>query len=213
MRRGILRYGFLAVLGALACLARPCWATSIEAGASTNQSTTINIGQTITITVSALVSNPQDGNDGIFTFDQNFIVAPVPSGNPSPLQVISLSRPNVDDSLYGGSNGTVNSSGINNIYGGYDGLSEGIGSDVTLYTVELKAIAAGTAVVSTGPSTTPYGYDFVLNETVSPSVSYASGPTIEVTVPEPFAGAGMVGLVAYLLSRRNRRGGANSRES
>jgi hypothetical protein len=181
-------------------------AAVVQVTPSTTQDTILQVGQTIVVSVAASVGNPQDNSDGIFTFDQNLILAAIPSGQPLPLEVLSVSRPGVDDALYGGSNGTSASTGVNDIYGGYDGMSEGIGSPVTLYTVTLEAISPGSAVVSSGPSVDPYGFDFTLNETASPSVDYAAGPTITViALPEPAAAAGMIGLAAYVCGMRGRR--------
>lgn len=193
----------LSVVSALSWgLSSALGAAGINVTASTAQNTTLQVGQTITLNIDGSVTNPQDSNDGIFTFDQNLIIAPVPSGGNVPLQVIGVSRPGVDDALYGGSNGTNTLTGANGIYGGYDSQTEGVISSVTLYTVTLQAVTPGAAVVSSGPSVNPYGVDFLLYETTSPSVDYAAGPMITVVpVPEPATVSGLLFCMAYGFKR------------
>lgn len=183
----------------------PCRAAMVVVTPSIAQSPTLHVGDMLTVTVKGTVVDPQDGNDGIFTFDQDFIIAPS-LGDPSPFQIVSVNRPGVDDLLYGGSDGTAVSTGLNDIYGGYDGLSEGIGMPVTLYTVQLKAISTGTATLSSGPSVSPYGADFTLNESMDPAVDYVAGPTVQVvSVPEPGVIAAWGVMLLCVVGMRTRR--------
>ncbi|HZZ44161.1 MAG TPA: PEP-CTERM sorting domain-containing protein [Tepidisphaeraceae bacterium] len=188
---------------AIGALTATSGAAVVQITSTTAQGPTVHIGDMVTVTVAASVSGEQDGTDGIFTFDQNFIVA----SSGSPFEIVSVNRPGVD-ALYGGSDGTASSTGVDAIYGAYDGESEGIGSPVTLYTVTLEAVGLGSATLSSGPSVTPEGTDILLNESSSPSVGYLIGPTVQVVaVPEPGAMVGMMGMAGCVIGSRKRRVG------
>jgi autotransporter-associated beta strand protein len=154
------------------------------AGAATVQVTTesgalsLYVGDTATITVKGLVQNPASSDDGIFTFDTNLIF-----GTTGVLSVApgTVTRPDAEDSLYGGSNGTPKPWGLNGIAGGYTPMTYGIGTPKTLFTVNINALAPGSSTAATGPDTSIMGADFVLNQTPSPAVNYSgAGLTFNV---------------------------------
>ncbi|HZL34023.1 MAG TPA: hypothetical protein VFC78_01860 [Tepidisphaeraceae bacterium] len=197
MRMGKLLIAALVVL----CLsARGVQAADISVTTSTDAGATVNVGDIVNVMVQALVSNPQDANDGIFTFDQNFFIANQNLAAPSPFVILGVTRPGTDP-LLGGSDGTPSPTGYSDIAGGYSLQTQGISTPVTLYTVQLGALSPGTATLSSGPSTNPYGVDFTLYETTSPTVTYSPGPTLTVAVPEPSLAlllAGVLGIGACL---------------
>lgn len=183
----------------------------------TGNLSSIQVGQTATINVRAQVENPASANDGIFTFDLDLIMANVIPAQPSVLSVQSVTRTGVDDSSFGGSNGTVTPTGISAIYGGYPIDTNGIGSPVTLFSVVVMGIAVGSETITPGPSVNPYGVDFTLYQSGAPvGVTYDNGVLLSVTavngggnggggpvgVPLPLAvWAGAAGAV-WIVSRR-----------
>lgn len=143
----------------------------------------IEQGQTATINVRAFIENAAGANDGIFTFDQDLILADIINNQPSILAFQSLTRPNVSDALFGGSDGTVTPAGVQSIYGGYFSDTLAIGSPTLLFSVVLKGIDVGTESITPGPSTNPYGFDFLLYQSapVDTAVTYDNGVTLQVT--------------------------------
>lgn len=142
----------------------------------------IEQNQTVTVNVRALIDGPASANDGIFTFDQDLILANLVNNQPSVLSVESVNRPNVSDNLFTGSNGTATASGLHSIYGGYFPDTLGIGSPTLLFSVVLKGIAIGTDTVTPGPSIDPFGFDFVLYQSslTNTLVTYDGGVRIAV---------------------------------
>ena len=175
----------------------------------------INVGQGVTVNVFAQVNQPASPGDGIFTFDQDLIVANLLSGQPAVLQVQSVTRPGTSDTLLGGSNGTATASGIHAIYGGYLDTSKGLDAPTLLFSVNLLAQSPGTATVTPGPAVDPYGFDFVLYQSLTPTVLYGPGLSLTVTsdgtstVPlPPGAVAGIVmgcWVVVNRFAQRHRR--------
>lgn len=147
----------------------------------------IEVGQTTSLVVKALVQNPTGPNDGIFTFDLDLIIANILAAQPPTVAVDSLVRPGVNDALFGGSDGTADPSGLLAIHGGYLSTDVGIGMPATVLTVQLRGIAVGTSTITPGPSIVPYGVDFLLYESPSVQVSYARGVSIDV---RPGSGGG-----------------------
>jgi hypothetical protein len=142
----------------------------------------IEQGQTVIVNVRAFIENAAGPNDGIFTFDEDLILANLINNEPSILAFQSLTRPNVSDQLFGGSDGTVTPAGVQSIYGGYLADTAGIGSPTLLFSVALKGIDVGTESITPGPSTNPYGFDFLLYQSAiaDTSVTYDNGATLQV---------------------------------
>lgn len=151
----------------------------------TNNVNSIEENQTLTLNVRALVENALSPNDGIFTFDLDLILTNVLLNQPSVLAVQSITRPGVNDGLFGGSDGTAMPSGLNGIYGGYLQDTRGIGSAALLFSVVLKGVGIGSDDITPGPSTDPLGFDFVLYQSAltDTSVTYDSGAMIQVVAP------------------------------
>jgi hypothetical protein len=183
---------------------------SIERASGTGS---IQVGQTVAVNVLGRVNQPASANDGVFTFDQDLIIA---NGVPGPavVQPLAVSRPGADDSLFGGSNGTPDPSGLHAIYGGYLDTTQGVGSPVLLFTANLLAAVPGTVTDPPGPAVDPYGFDFVLYQSASPTALY--GPGLELTVipsvntvplPAGVVAGSFVGLCLVLgrFTRRHRR--------
>ena len=175
----------------------------------------IEVGQTVAVNVFGRVNQPASPNDGVFTFDQDLIIA---NGVPGPavVQPLAVSRPGTNDSLFGGSNGTPTSSGLHAIYGGYLDTTQGVDAPVLLFTANLLAAAPGTVTLTPGPAVDPYGFDFVLYQSTSPTVLY--GPGLELTVvpstvnPVPLPSGALAGTVVGVwvvissrFTRRRRR--------
>jgi hypothetical protein len=171
----------------------------------------IEVGQTTSVSVVASVEGALSPNDGIFTFDLDAITNNLLLNSPQPLIFTSVTRPNVNDTLFTGSNGTPSASGMTSIYGGYFDQNRGIGTPTELFSATLQGIAPGTARVTAGPQTVPYGFDFVLYQTPTgeTQVFYDAGITIDVTpgsaVPLPPACiAGLLGAFTCALNSRRR---------
>lgn len=140
----------------------------------------LNIGQTTTATVKALVSNPAV-EDGIFSFDTDFLVA-----DRSILQVVagSVVRP---DASFGSDGSLVNGPGVGQtlegVAGAYDDVGRGIGSPQILFTLQLMAMGAGSTTVNVGPSTDFFGFDFLLYSTDTGGIGEAAFPPVPVSYP------------------------------
>lgn len=154
----------------------------------TSNLTSIQVGQTATINVRAVIENPASAHDGIFSFDQDMILANILPNKPSVLSVQSVTRPGAD--AFVGSNGTVDSNGVHSIYGGYLSDTVGITTPALLFSIVVKGIALGTDQITPGPSTDPLGFDFVLYEsTTAIGVTYDNGVLLQV-VAGPGGGQG-----------------------
>ena len=174
----------------------------------------LNVGQGVTVNVFAQVNQAASPADGIFTFDLDLIIANLLAGQ-SVLQVQSITRPGTSDGLLGGSNGSATASGVHAIYGGYVDTSKGVAAPDLLFSVNLLAQSPGTATVTPGPAVDPYGFDFVLYQSSTPTVLYGPGLSLTVTsdgtstVPlPPGAVAGIVmgcWVVANHFAQRHRR--------
>jgi hypothetical protein len=174
----------------------------------------INVGQGVTVNVFGQVNQPASPADGIFTFDLDLIIANLLAGQPV-LQVQSVTRPGTSDGLLGGSNGTATASGVHAIYGGYVDTSNGVAAPNLLFSVNLIGQSPGTATVTPGPAVDPYGFDFVLYQSLAPTVLYGPGLSLTVTsdgtstVPlPPGAKAGIVmgsWVVVRRFAQRHRR--------
>jgi hypothetical protein len=114
----------------------------------------------------------------------------------------------------GGGNGTITPAGVHAIYGGYLDTTRGIDSPVLLFTANLLAAVPGTVTLTPGPAVDPYGFDFVLYQSTSPTVLYGPGLELTVvpsvsTVPLPaglLPGSAVgIGLVMRRFTRRHRR--------
>jgi hypothetical protein len=184
---------------------------SIERASGTG---TIEVGQTVAVNVFARVTQPTSAGDGVFTFDQDLILANTLPG-PAVVQPLAVSRPGTEDAIFGGSNGTATASGLRAIYGGYLDTTQGIDAPVLLFSANLLAAAPGTVTLTPGPAVDPYGFDFVLYQSSSPTVLYAPG--LELTVvpstvnPVPLPAGALAGSVVGVwvvvgrFSRRRRR--------
>jgi len=174
----------------------------------------IEVGQSVTVNVLGRVNQPASPDDGVFTFDQDLIIANSLPG-PAVVQPLAVTRPGANDTLLGGSNGQVTPSGILAIYGGYLDTTQGVTAPVLLYSASLQAAAPGTATLTPGPAVDPYGFDFVLYQSQSPTVLYGPGleltvvPSTVNTVPLPAAAlpGTLVGvwIVVKRTARRHRR--------
>jgi hypothetical protein len=174
----------------------------------------LNVGQGVTVNVFARVNQPASPADGIFTFDLDLIIANLLAGQPV-LQVQSVTRPGTSDGLLGGSNGTATASGLHAIYGGYVDTSQGVAAPDLLLSVNLLAQSPGTATVTPGPAVDPYGFDFVLYQSSTPTVLYGPGLSLTVTsdgtstVPLPPGAVGGIVMgcwvVANHFAQRHRR--------
>jgi hypothetical protein len=174
----------------------------------------VEVGQSVTVNVLGRVNQPASPNDGIFTFDQDLVIANSLPG-PNVVQPLTVSRPAADDTPLGGSNGQVTPAGIHAIYGGYLDTTQGVNSPVLLFSANLLAAAPGTVTLTPGPAVDPYGFDFVLYQSQNPTVLYGSGLELTVvpatvnTVPLPAAAlpGTLVGvwIVVKRTARRHRR--------
>ena len=170
----------------------------------------IEVGQPIAVNVLARVNQPASPNDGVFTFDQDLII-----NNPGVLQLQSVQRPGANDVPLGGSNGQVTPAGLHAVYGGYLDTTQGVGAPVLLFSANLLAAVPGTVTLTPGPAVDPYGFDFVLYQSPSPTVLY--GPGLELTVipstvnPVPLPAGAVPGMLLGLCivvgrcARRRRR--------
>ncbi len=179
-----------------------CMATSLQAAmilvTAESTATELDVGQTATITVKGLVQDPASGDDGVFTFDLDLILSnsPVLSVLPG-----TMSRPDVDDLSFGGSDGNSESWGLNAIAGGYWATDCGIGTAKVLFTVDVQADSLGNSNVTVGPDTDIMGIDFTLGETAAPTIDYSGASVIINVVPEP-ATIFLCGLGTLALLRR-----------
>ena len=168
----------------------------------------INVGQGVTVNVFAQVNQPASPADGIFTFDLDLIIANLIAGQPPVLQVQSVTRLGTSDGLLGGSNGTATASGIHAIYGGYVDTSNGVAAPDLLFSVNLVGQSPGTATVTPGPAVDPYGFDFVLYQSLTPTVLYGPGVSLTVTsdgttaVPLPPGAVMGIVLGSWVVVRR-----------
>jgi hypothetical protein len=162
----------------------------------------IQPGQSTTVIVSASVEQPSSPEGGIFTFDLDLLVANLIAGQPSPLAIMTIHRPDAEDALLGGGDGRATAEGRLAVHGGYLETGRGIAAPQTLFTAEIRALDQGQASLIAGPSVDPYGVDFVLYDALRPTVVYDRGVTITV-IPEPSALA--AGLIATLLTLRPLR--------
>jgi hypothetical protein len=159
------------------------------------------------------VNQPASAADGVFTFDLDLILATITGQSPI-VQVQSVQRPGTNDALLGGSNGTLTSFGLHAVYGGYLETSHGVDAPALLFSINLLAVSPGTVSLTPGPAVEPYGFDFVLYQSSSPTVLYGPGLTLSVTpavttVPLP-AGAvpgvtmGLLIVVSRFARQRRR---------
>jgi hypothetical protein len=173
----------------------------------------IEVGQGVTVNVLARVNQAASAADGLFTYDLDLIIANI-SGQSPILQVQSVLRPGTSDVLLGGSNGGLTPFGLHAVYGGYLETSHGVDAAALLFSVNLLAVAPGTVTLTPGPAVDPYGFDFVLYQSSSPTVLYGPGLTLSVTpgattVPLP-AGAvpgvtmGLLVVVSRFARQRRR---------
>ena len=140
----------------------------------------IEVGQGVTVDVLARVNQAASAADGVFTYDLDLILATL-SGQSPIVQVQSVQRLGTNDALLGGSNGAPTSFGLHAVYGGYLETSHGVDAPALLFSVNLVAAAPGTATLTPGPAVDPYGFDFVLYQSSSPTVLYGPGLTLSVT--------------------------------
>jgi hypothetical protein len=144
--------------------------------------TALQVGQSTTIEVSAVVSGATGPSDGLFTYDLDLIAANLLPGQPSLLSVLPATRVGVNDSLYGGGDGLVTASGLAGIHGGFDAKDVGLTGPVVLFRVVVTGTGTGTMMVTPGPAVDPYGFDFLVYQS-PPSetmVVYAGGILLQV---------------------------------
>lgn len=172
---------------------------------------TVNVGDVFTITVSGSVSGGT-ASDGIVAYDLDLI--------PTDKTLVQLIGPVTQTGETSLSAGTpqAGTGGLLGISGAFDGNGAGIGTTATLFTVQAKALAAGSTSVFAGLSTflpeppNTGGIPFTLNvsgDVASQNVD-SSGAIAAVTIaaPEP-ASVGILGLAifAILVSRKTPAGG------
>lgn len=189
----------IAVLAGLSIVGEQAALATEVAITLTTADTELLVGESTTITASALVIDPASATDGIFTFDVDLILS-----DPLLMQVDSgsVNRPDVDDLSFGGSDGTPASFGLNAIAGGFPAFDAGVGTPQTLFTVTVTALATGSLTLSVGPDLDLFGVDFLLNESSSYTVNYANATQAITVIPEPSTGVALlVGLVGGLIMR------------
>ena len=169
----------------------------------------LRIGETTRLIVTALIEEPGGIADGVFTYDLDLLL-----GEPGVLGPVagSVTRPDVDDAAFGGSDGTLAPWGLNAIAGGYWQMGLGVGAPHALFTIDLLAQAVGTCVVAVGPDTDVMGADFVLYEPGPMTVDYSKGVAVFHVIPEPTPWRMLALGVGLLLLRpgRLRRAGIRS---
>lgn len=180
-------------------LAAQAWAAPTVVTTLSIDKGSLVVGETAKLTVFGSVTSPAAADDGIFTFDLNLVLS-----NPTALSVVpgSVIRPGVDDLLWGGSNGTAKSWGLEGVAGGYTETDLGIATPKVLFTVDLKANVSGGSTITVGPGVTVMGTDFVLNQTTSPSTDY-SAATMVVNTPEP--ATALLAIMGLALGLKRRR--------
>jgi len=185
---------------------------TVDVSFSTTAGSVVDVGSTFDISVLAEVENPADANDGIFVFSQDFLESNLVPASPTPFNILSVME--TGDSDFPGSDGTAlldgsgNTTGENDIYGGYDSTTVGVGAPATIFTVEVEAVAPGAATFNDGPSSAEYFTNetadgFALNDGSNPEAVYPPGPTITAVapIPEPST-AGLLGLIMSVVSFR-----------
>jgi hypothetical protein len=179
---------------------------------------TLRVGDTTTITVSAVVTGGT-ANDGITAFDLDLFPL-----NKSGVHFVGNAL--LDANAVAISAGTPEAAtgGLRGIAGLYDPTGKGIGSTVTLFTVQMHADAVGANSVSAGLSVYPNGtgVPFQLNITrdyVDPSSGHpqtfvvdssaAVAPVTVTAVPEPATAmlwGGLWGAAVFISRRRGMSG-------
>jgi len=199
------RSGLLACLGVL-FLPAFCSAAVVHVSTRLNGPSSVLVGGSTSITVLARIDQPLGPDDGIFTFDLDLLLNKL-GGTGQVLSVTDITRPNVNDTLIPGSNGTPGQNGVAAIHGGYLDQTRGVGQPTELFTVTLKGLGEGSAQITPGPAVDPFGFDFVLYLTPSgnTTVTYDSGVRVDVVVPEPAACAiASLGVMFLTSTRRSR---------
>ena len=222
MRRGyVLGLGALVISGLYGRQAHGQLAPTVDISFTTTAGPVVTIGSTFDVSVLAEVENPSDPSaGGIFVFSQDLTLSNLLPGATPAFSILSVTTPNVDPAL-GGGTGTLNPAPApgdvaqDEISGGYDASDLGEGTPTVLYTVELKAVAAGSATVLDGPDADPYFTQptggmtpdgFELYDFSYPAADYPTGPTfvaVPVSTPEP--ATGLVSLVVGVAALRRRR--------
>ena len=199
------RAGLVALLGVF-CLPVFCSAAGVHVLTRLDGPSSVFVGESTSITVLAGVDQPLSPSDGIFTFDLDFIINNLTGGGQL-LAVTNITRPNVNDTLFSGSNGTPTAYGVASIRGGYLQDTLGVGPPTPLFTVTLQGVAPGTVQLTPGPSVDPLGFDFVLYQSTpaNTTVTFDQGVRLEVLIPEPGACAMGIGCLLVSLNRRRCR--------
>lgn len=170
-------------------------------------------GETATVTVSAQV-RPGTGaasNDGLFAWGVDLTLGDVLFGpgvsdtaDPDILSLTGLAQ--IGSAWDGaGSSGTAKSWGLETIWDTqFNDQTEGFGSDVVLFTIEVQGLARGTGSLSiTGNPI--QGADFITHQGAGDdSGAYSLASTNIEVVPEP-ASIALMGLGGVMALRRRRR--------
>ena len=175
---GAMSAGVLLAVTSLSSFAVPVVTVG---GASSGYS--VKVGDTITISVVATVTDPVSTAppSGIFTFDFDALVI-----NPASLQVVSC-LPDGDPTLGNATFTSIDSAGAHNINAGFDTNGFGVGAATEVFTLKLKGIAAGTNGINIGDSVVPQGAPIVLFDDSEPKVNTSpiGVQVLPAAVPEP----------------------------
>ena len=211
----LFRRTALAVVGILGFGAASAFAQPTLTFTTVAQQPTLHVGDTTTITVSAVVTGGT-ASDGITAYDLDLFPL-----NKSGIHFVGTAV--LDMNAVSISPGTLDatSGGLLGITGLYDPVGKGIGSTVALFTVQVHADAVGANSVSAGLSVYPNGtgIPFQLNisgDYVDPSgghpQTFAVGSSgaiasLSVTaVPEPSTALLFAGLFGAAIFTSHRRG-------
>jgi hypothetical protein len=198
----------LAMAGAL-LVAAPLFASPLVTLTTQASQSSVNVGDTFTVTVSAQVANGA-ANDGLTAYDIDLF--PTTSsqlqfvGAASQASGVSLSAGTLDP----GTGGLLGVSAV------FDPPGIAVGSSVPLFTVTVKALTPGDATVAAGLSVYPNGTGVPLELNVSgdyspvPASSNFAVDTsnaiahVTVAVPEPSAALFVLPAIGLFLLRRRR---------
>ncbi|HVX86437.1 MAG TPA: cohesin domain-containing protein [Phycisphaerae bacterium] len=198
----------LAIAGAL-LVAAPLLASPLVTLSAQSDKSSVNVGDTFTVTVSAQVANGAL-NDGLTAY--NIDLYPTTS---SQLQFLGAASQNSGISLSTG-NSDPGTGGLLGVSAVFDAPGIAIGSTVPLFTVTVKALAPGATTVAAGLSVYPNGAGIPLELNVSGDYVAAPGSGnfsvdtsnaiahVSVAVPEPSAALFVLPAVGLFLLRRRR---------
>lgn len=191
---------------------------TVDVSFSTSAASVVDVGTTFDISVLAEVENASSPDGGIFVFSQDFLEENLIPLSPTPFKIESVMQTgDVDFPSSDGTpvmDGSGNTTAENDIYGGYDADTVGVGTPATIFTVEVEAVAPGTATFSDGPSSAEYFTNetadgFALWDGSTPVAVYPAGPTISVVPVPEAAPAGLLGLIMSMVSFRWRGRGSS----